>query len=275
MRRFATALRGKRVLEMGAGCGVLSLALACACDGVASVTATDASSLGFLRRNVDAHRELFVQGAEVKVERLLWRTKEAWQEEVVMGSKRKDGDVEEDEGERQEVEGILVRETDEQDETAGGLPAECAACGDVDIVIGTDLLYHLTAADALFATAKRMLRADGVFVLGGHSRYYGTVQSIRDSARAHGLFVRFVDMRVLRKAEGFEYCAGDFLAVMAERESDIERFASDVNRGVDEEIGEVSTGLDLGEKVSAPAPAAFRFDDSVNDDFEEDEDDDY
>ena len=158
--RHANAFRGKRVIEMGAGCGVLSLAVACGCEGVTSVCATDASSMEFLQRNVDAHRGLFVEGADVQVERLLWRTNAAWQEAQEKGAAPGEGPT-------------PVCETGER----GTHPRDCASIAGADVIIGTDLLYHLTTCDALFATATRLMRAGGVFLLGGHSRYYGTVQS--------------------------------------------------------------------------------------------------
>ena len=272
--RHAEAFSGRRVLEMGAGCGVLSLAIGCACIG-AHVTATDASSLTFLRRNVEAHRGIF-KADEVKVERLLWVTDEAWQQ----GEAERKWKQDTGKRKRKKDSGSSGGGGDDDDDDKGrplsastpDIP-ECVECGTMDVVIGTDLLYHLTACDVLFATAVRLLKAGGVFVLGGHSRYYGTIKSIRDTASTYALIVKFIDMRALRKAEGFEYCAGDFLAIMGAQESDVEGFVVDLNRGGSSS----NTGSSFGTIGGSPpsAEGAFQFDDSVNDDFEEEEEDDY
>ena len=79
----------------------------------------------------------------------------------------------------------------------GTHPRDCASIAGADVIIGTDLLYHLTT-QMPFATATRLMRAGGVFLLGGHSRYYGTVQSV--CMRAHGLVVNG-NLRSLQKAE--------------------------------------------------------------------------
>ena len=271
--RHNRVFSGKRFVEMGAGLGILSLAIACSCKG-AVVTATDASSLDFLERNVEAHRAMFV-AKDVSVQRLLWTTREGEVNKSTVGSHdgiqngEKLGEIN-----RASSEGLL------------------RALGDADIVIGTDLLYHLTTCEALFATVRHILKKEhsendssdlidskalshdleadattangGIFILGGHSRYYGTIKSIREMASAHDFIVKFVDLRVLSKGEGFEYCAGDFLAIMASHEATLLRFASDVNR--DTETGDSGS--------NTKNVCHFKYDDAVTDNFEEDDDDD-
>lgn len=115
-----------------------------------------------------------------------------------------------------------------------------------DVVLGTDLLYHMTTVESLFATALRSLCTDkkggGVFLLGGMSRYYGTIASIRTSCEELHLAITFVS---LKKME-IQYCDGMFLAIIARDERS---------------FVPVLEGLNL------------EMDDSVNDDFEEENDD--
>lgn len=206
--RHRGAFAGRRVLELGAGCGTLSLAVACACEG-ADVVATDASSVEFLRANV-ARNGPRVVARSVRVERLLWTVEEDAEETARLGRHK------------------------------------------YDWVLGTDLLYHLTTCAAAFATAKRLLSPAGVFVFGGHARRHGTVATVRAQAAAVGFVLRFVDLRALRKREGFEYSSGDFMATMARS-------------------GDALDAVFGGGVGCFDPPLAF--DDTVDDDFESSSDD--
>ena len=126
----ANAFRGS-VIEMGAGCGVLFSGRGVWVRGCNGVCATDASSMEFLQRNVDAHRGLFVEGADVQVERLCGgRTlRRKHRRRTAPG-----------EGRRQFVR-QGARDTLMRLRLPGGR------------IIGT-ILYHLTTG-ALFATATR------------------------------------------------------------------------------------------------------------------------
>ena len=215
--RHRSAFAGRRVLELGAGCGTLSLAVACACKG-ADVVATDASSVEFLRTNVARNRARVV-ARSIRLERLLWTV---------------DDEQREDNNGNGSASGVMARLGRHR----------------YDWVLGTDLLYHLTSCAAAFATAKRLLAPAGVFVLGGHARYHGTIATVRAQAAAAGFVLRFVDLRVLHKREGFKYCSGDFMATMARSED-----------ALDAMVG--------GDYFDPP----LAFDDTVNDDFDSSSDD--
>jgi predicted nicotinamide N-methyase len=159
----------KTIMELGAGCGTLSLALAATATGAVSFTVTDAAedALGLIRANVALNQNKLV--ANVNVTKCWW--------------------------------------TVEETETPV-LP--------VDVVLGTDLLYHLTTVEALFATAARSLKDDGgIFFLGGMSRYYGTIASMRETAGKLNLILRYVSLRQMH----IPYCDGMFLAIIAQDES--------------------------------------------------------
>eukprot|EP00121_Abeoforma_whisleri_P000984 Awhi_evm1s878 len=191
---------GKRVIELGAGCGTLSLTLACACNEI-DLTITDASSVDFLRRNVETNRDKIV-ARNVNIKRLFWTLST---ESETLSTQRNEESVNED------------------------------TLDNMDVVIGTDIIYHLGVIEPLFATAVRLLRSteskgkgkksnDGVFIVGGHSRHHGTMISIREECQVHGLSLHFVDLSELKKSEGFEYSVGDFLAVMSLSDAGLKNF---------------------------------------------------
>jgi predicted nicotinamide N-methyase len=200
----------KRILELGAGCGTLSISLAATASEALSITMTDAAeeALGLLQLNLEKNQHKLV--APVTIKKCLW--------------------------------------TVEPDDSS---LSSCA-----DIVLGTDLLYHMTTVESLFATAIRALEkkevddkcsndnsgVHGVFFLGGMSRYYGTIESIRNTASSLQLACHFVSLKEMN----IHYCDGMFLAIISTNESNIEKV-----------IQELELTIDAG----------------VNDDHEEDNDD--
>jgi len=214
LSRYPLFFSGKNILELGSGCGTLSLSLAATAKEASLFTITDAAedALGLIRANVERNRAV-LGDANVSVEECLWTTEEK---------------------EDKEDKETFVESTSGKMKVA------------YDIVLGTDLLYHMTTVESLFATALRSLCTDkkggGVFLLGGMSRYYGTIASIRTSCEELHLAITFVS---LKKME-IQYCDGMFLAIIARDESS---------------FVPVLEGLNL------------EMDDSVNDDFEEENDD--
>ena len=186
-------------LELGCGCGALSLSLACSARG-ATVVATDYSdaALTFARDNVAAHCDCVV-AASVRVEPLSWRCRD---DAIVHGP------------------------------VIGALELELR--GQCDFVLGCDLLYYKTSANAVFATAARLLRPEfGVFLFGGHARVPGTIASIREAAAEEGLALRFIDMDRLRTYEEAPRCYwnrtdadGGYFALLAMSTEAIERFVA-------------------------------------------------
>ena len=92
-----------------------------------------------------------------------------------------------------------------------------------------------------------MKKECGVFFLGGMSRFYGTIESIRTAATNLGLSLHFISLQKMRIPEREDidtscwYCDGMFLCVIAHNEQC---------------VAPVLKALEL------------HIDDSVNDDFE-------
>ena len=195
----------KKIIELGSGCGTLSLALAATANQAISFTITDAAeeALSLIELNKEQNKTKL--RVPVEVQKCWWTIEEPKESEP--------------------------------------LPIH-------DIVLGTDLLYHLTTVESLFATAIRhMNKETGVFFLGGMSRYYGTIESIRTAATKLDLSLQFISlkqMKVLSTEDDDEttswYCDGMFLAVIA----------ANINA-----IVPILTALEL------------HIDDNVTDDFEE------
>ena len=204
----------KNIMELGAGCGTLSLTLAASANEASSITVTDAAmeSLELIAANIKQNQAKLI--VPIQVQRCWWTVEEP-------------------------------EKTEEPEE-----PEKTDERPLADVVLGTDLLYHLTTVESLFATAARAMKKEcGVFFLGGMSRFYGTIESIRTAATNLGLSLHFISLQKMTIPEREDddtscwYCDGMFLCVIAHNE---QCFAP------------VLKALDL------------HIDDSVNDDFEED-----
>lgn len=198
----------KNIMELGAGCGTLSLTLAASANEASSVTVTDAAmeSLELIAANIKHNQAKLI--VPIQVQRCWWTIEE---------------------------------EVPEEPEKTEERPL-------ADVVLGTDLLYHLTTVESLFATAARAMKKEcGVFFLGGMSRFYGTIESIRTAATNLGLSLHFISLQKMRIPEREDidtscwYCDGMFLCVIAHNEQC---------------VAPVLKALEL------------HIDDSVNDDFE-------
>ena len=175
----------KNIMELGAGCGTLSLTLAASANEASSVTVTDAAmeSLELIAANIKHNQAKLI--VPIQVQRCWWTIEE---------------------------------EVPEEPEKTEERPL-------ADVVLGTDLLYHLTTVESLFATAARAMKKEcGVFFLGGMSRFYGTIESIRTAATNLGLSLHFISLRKMMIPEREDidtscwYCDGMFLCVIAHNE---------------------------------------------------------
>ena len=111
----------KNIMELGAGCGTLSLTLAASANEASSITVTDAAmeSLELIAANIKQNQAKLI--VPIQVQRCWWTVEEP--------------------------------EEPEEPEKTDERPL-------ADVVLGTDLLYHLTTVESLFATAARAMKHD-------------------------------------------------------------------------------------------------------------------
>ncbi len=94
-------------------------------------------------------------------------------------------------------------------------PAGHRSCGQFDLLLGSELLYHETDIPALIASAEHHLAKDGVIVLVYHARVWGITSNLQIAARAHGMAFQFVDIRSICSEDAGDQPRGNYCAFLS------------------------------------------------------------